>query len=485
MENNFSKVKGFKFSIFFPFGALVGLIGILLFWGCEKNDNPRTERRVEGKLSFLDVMDARALIIGGVDNKKKSGGLFVDQNDNSLFKITEDGVVQEIRYWQIDTIYIETDKGTEIQIDSIEVTSTIYPVNIFDADENHLIVSFQEEKEGDPHHPYLYDFLVRKSDGAVFGLLPGFGPDTPHWGHYNQMFRNEGNSVLIQRDDAGYIYYVGKGDIMKLSTQNPENVTMHQLTTGGHTGEGVMNYRVNGLGHIIFNSGGISSEGSTRIRFSNGGLAYPEKSLKPFWRGFDNNFYFSYTPQYEAGKVILPVVERITIDNGAVNYHRIGEVDHPSAELTYMANSYIFKMRNLNKIVAMEFSDHMGIDGKVVAEVYNPEMAIKAFAMSELGITQVKIGISSDNYYYLSGMDGNQPVLLKVDASVFPHQAEHLVPRGSYDVYKMVVTSDDYVMIHALRMADGNDVISQISPTGVITQLQDIGTEVIQLVRIR
>ncbi len=480
-NNSVNVLMSNGFKMIFP---LLGLVFILTFWGCDKNENERFERRVEGKLSFLDVIDARALIIGGSDSKKKSDGQYADQSDNSLFKITEDGVVQEIRYWQIDTIYIETDKGTEIQIDSIEVTSTIYPVNIFDADDNHLIVSFQEEKEGDPHHPYQYDYLVRKSDGAVYELPLGFGPDT-RWNHYHQMFRNEESSVLIQRDDAGYIYYVGKGDIMKLSTQNPENVTMHQLTTGGHTGEGVMNYRVNGQGHIIFNSGGISTAGGTRIRFSNGGLAYPEKNLSPFWRGFDNNFYFSYTPQYQAGEVILPVVERISIENGTVNYHLIGEVNHPSAELTYMSNSYIFKMRNLNKIVAMEFSDHMNIDGKVVAEVYNPEMEIKAFAMSDLGITQIRIGISSDNNYYLSGMDGNQPVLLKVDPSVFPHQMQHLVPRGSYDVYKMTVTSDDYVMIHALRMSDGNVVISQISPTGQITELQDIGTEVIQLVRIR
>jgi len=150
-----------------------------------------------------------------------------------------------------------------------------------------------------------------------------------------------------------------------------------------------------------------------------------------------------------------------------------------------MINSYIFKMRNINKIVTMEFSDHMEIDGKVVAEVYNNENQIRAFSMSELGITRINIGISSDNYYYLSGMDGNQPVLLKVDPSIFPHSVENLVPKGSYDIYKMVVTSDDYVLIHALRMSDGNNVISQISPSGEITQLEDIGTEVIQLVQIR
>jgi hypothetical protein len=484
MENINNRARESRISNLQLLSLIMGILLISMIAGCDKDDSYRNERRVEGKISFLDVIDARALLIGGEASIKKSAGLKSGQVENSLFKITEDGVVQEIKFWQIDTIYVETDKGMEMEIDSIELSRVVYPVYIFNADENHLIVCFEEEKENDPYHPYQYDYLVRKSDGAVFELPPGYRPET-RWTHYNQMFKNEESSVLIQKDDAGYIYFVGKGDIMKLSTQNPENVNIHQITTGGHSGEGVTNYRVNGPGHIIFNSGGISTTAETRIRFNNGGLAYPEKSLRPFWLGFDNNFYFSYTPPYEPGVSILPVVERMIIENGQVNYHLMGEVNHPSAELTYMMNSYIFKMRNINKIVTMEFSDHMEIDGKVVAEVYNDQNQIKAFSMSELGITRVNIGISSDNYYYLSGMDGNQPVLLKVDPSIFPHSVEHLVPRGSYDIYKMVVTSDDYVMIHALRMSDGNNVISQISPSGEITQLEDIGTEVIQLVQIR
>jgi hypothetical protein len=483
MENFGRLFKKLIFSTTPLFFLLSGILLISIFTSCEKSESYRNERRVEGKFSFLDVLNARALILGGNETMTKSDKSRSVTSENSIFKITEDGVVQEIKYWQIDTIYIETDNGQEIKIDSIELTNIVYPVHIFNADENHLIVCFEQLNEENPSHPWEYEFLVRLTDGAVFELPPGYRPMT-RWTHYNQMFRNEEVSVIIQRDDAGNIYFVGKDDIQKLSTQNPENITMQQVTSGSIPGEGVSNFRVNGSGHIIFNSGGISTPGNTRIRFNNGGLAYPEKNIIPFWRGFDNNFYFSFTPSYEAGKISLPVIEKLTIVNGQVTYQRIGEVDHPAAVLTYMRNSFIFKIRNTNKIVAMEFSDPMEQEGKVVAEVYNTENQVRAFAMSELGITKVNIGISSDNYYYLSGMNGNQPVLLKVNPSVFPHQAQHLVPRGSYDVYKMTVTSDDYVLIHSLRMSDGNIVVSQISPSGEITQLDDIGTDVIQLVRI-
>ena len=481
-NNYFGHIKSNKSYLSLLFGASL----IFMFTTCNKNDdNFFEERRVQGKISFLDVMDARALILGGDGDNLKSAGLASDTLGNTIFKITEEGVVQEVTYWQVDTIYTETEDGMQIKIDSVELTNTLYPVHIFNADDNHLIVCFDQITEEDPNGYIELEYLVRKSDGAVFELPMGYRPQTG-WSHFNQMFKNEESSVLIQQDEAGYIYFVGKGDIIKLSTQNPENVTFQQITSTEVSGEGVSNYRVNGAGHIIFNSEGISTPRVTRIRFSNGGLAYPDKNITPFWLGFDNNFYFSYTPAYQAGVPSMPVIEKLTIDNGQINYEMIGEVNHPDADLTYLGiNSCIFRMRAVNKIVVMDFGDPMEQIGDVVAEVYNTENQVKAFSMDELGITTIDIGLCSDNYYYLAGLNGNQPVLLKVDPSVFPHSVQQLVPEGSYDIYKMAVTSDDYLMIHALRMSDGNNVISQISPTGEVTQMEDIGTEVIQLVQIR
>lgn len=462
----------------YNFFLLFGVVFALLITACNKSDDGfREERKVPGKMSFLDVTNARALILGGNENNLKSAAFDFDTDGNSLFKITDDGVVQEIKYWQTDTIYVETNEGVQIEIDSVELTNTIYPVHIFNADENHLIVCFNQETEEDPNGYIELDYLVRKSDGAVFQLPYGYRPETRDY-FFSSMFRNEDISVLIQKDEAGYIYFVGKSDIMKLSTQDPDNINIQQVTTEHNQGEGVQNYRVNGEGDIIFNSGG-----STMVRFKSGGLAYPEKNITPYWLGFDNNFYFSYTPPYEAGKSSMPVVEKLTMENQQLNYEFVGEVNHPVADLTYMGG-FIFRMPDINKIVVMDFGDPMNQKGNVIAEVYNTEKQIRAFAMSELGITDINIGICSGSYYYLSGMNGNQPVLLKVNPSVFPHVAQPLVPEGSYDIYKMAVSSDDYVLIHALRMSDGNNVISQISPTGEITQLEDIGTEVIQLVQI-
>lgn len=472
--------KRFRKNLFSVF-LLAGLIVLATFWlGCEKSESFRNEVRVEGKLSFLDIIDARGLVLGSSGDNTKMN----NPGETSLFKITTDGVIQEITYWQIDTLYIETENGTEIVLDSIAISQILYPVHIFDADENHLIVCFDMINEENPAYPYEFEYLVRKSDGAVFELPLGYRPQT-RWTHYNQMFGNENSSVLIQRDNDGYIYYLGKGDIQKLSVQDPVNVTFQSLTTGGHTGEGVSNYRVNGEGHIIYNSGGISTAGGTRIRFNHGGLAYPEKNIVPFWTGFDNHFYYSYTLPYQIDAPSYPIIERLAFNNGMIDYQPVGIIDHPSANLTYIGGSMIFKMQNINKIVVMQFHDHMAIDGKVVAEVYNDDMQVRAFSMEELGITTVNIGIASDNHYYLSGMAGNQPILLKVDATGYPHIARHLLPMGSHDIYQLAVTSDDYVFFHALRMSDGNTIVAQISPQGDVTVMEDTGTEIIQLVQIQ
>jgi hypothetical protein len=56
----------------------------------------------------------------------------------------------------------------------------------------------------------------------------------------------------------------------------------------------------------------------------------------------------------------------------------------------------------------------------------------------------------------------------------------NLLPRRSHDIYNMVVTTDDYVYFHSLRMSDGNIIIGEISPNGVVTVMEDIGTEVLQ-----
>jgi hypothetical protein len=470
------------------------LIGIALFialfvlslLSCDKSESFRNEKKVEGNISFIDILNARSLIIANTGDgaQKKSGGDEPAGPGTSLFKVTESGVFQEIKYYRVDTIVIETETGIEIELDSVEMTTIIYPVAVFDVSEDYLIACFEEEKEGDPSHPYQYNFLARKSDGALFDL-PGRRPtiESTYWA-YGKMFGNEDGSHLIQRDAQGNVYYLGYWIIYKLNIQNPENITFEQLTMETQSGEGVANFRVNGQGHIMYNTGGITVASSSRLRYDSGRLQYPEKPLIPYWVGFDDKFYTAQKMSYQAGNPGFPVIERIILDNEEQAYEPVGTVNHPDAGYTSLTGSYMFKMKNHNKIIALDFHDDMEEAGAVVAEVYNNQMNVRSFGLAELGITTVRNGAGSDNYYYLTGLDGNQPVIVKVDPSVFPHKAEYLVPKGELDIYKMVVSADDVMTFHALRMSNGRIILGEISPGGVITELEEIGNEVMQVVRI-
>ncbi len=84
-------------------------------------------------------------------------------------------------------------------------------------------------------------------------------------------------------------------------------------------------------------------------------------------------------------------------------------------KLTYLESSYIFKMKNLNKIVVMQLNDHMG-----------------------------------------------EP-----------------------DIYEMVVSADDHITFHGLRMSDGKTITGTISPDGTVNEMEQIGTGIMWLVKIQ
>ncbi len=458
-------------------GMVMPMMLMLLFLtNCDK-DTFRHETKVEGRIGFLDIVNAQTLIIAPGEGILKSGGTKSSGTGSSLFKITDDGLFQEIRYYRVDTTYIETEEGTELQVDSTELTNTIFPAQIVNATEEYIIATFVEEPYLELRHATQYNYLARKSDGAVF-VLPSENPQLfDEWDHWRNMFKNE-TAASIQTDLAGNIYYIGGGTLYKLNIQDPENLTLQGVVSSTSI-EGMdapTNFRVNSAGNILYNaeSGAAMKQ---RIRYHSGRLEYPEKTLFPYWKGFDNQIYHAQRAVPVFGDPWYPLVEKIILENEEAAYEEVGRIEHPEAELAYLSGAYIFKMKNLNKIIVP--------DGKVVAEVYNDEMRVRGFGMDKLGISDIRFGANSDNYFYLAGMDDNLPSLVRVDPSVFPHEATDLVPKGELDIYKMIVSANDVVTFNALRMSTGNVIIGEISPDGVITEFEEISSQVMQLVRIQ
>jgi hypothetical protein len=468
--------------------SMIAITLMLTTPGCIRDsENIKPSWRITGGINHLDIANARSLVIAGGDGETKSGAsLQSDEPGISLFKITDDGEFEEIKYYRIDTLYIETDEGTVFGLDSVDISDIVQPVALFNISAGYMIACFEQQKEGDPHNPYQYNYMVRKSDGAAFDL-PGRRPTFAEqsWSH-GRMYSNEYGSHLIQADSEGNIYYIGNWVIYKLDIRDPGNITREQLTVETLPGEDASNFRVNGQGHIIFNSGGMSTPESASFRFNSGTLQNPEKTLSPYWVGFDDNFYTSQEPDYTDNDPGYPVIERINLENEDPVYEQIGIIDHPDAGYTSLKGSYMFRIKNHNKIIALAFNDDNEQQVDVVAEVYNDEMEVKSFGMAHLGVSEISFGASSANYYYLAGRDDFQPVLVRVDPSVFPHRAEYLVPKGELDIFSMVVSADDVVTFHALSMSGGGSiVIGEISPGGMITIHEKTGTEPMQLIRLQ
>jgi hypothetical protein len=91
----------------------------------------------------------------------------------------------------------------------------------------------------------------------------------------------------------------------------------------------------------------------------------------------------------------------------------------------------------------------------------------------------------SDHYYYLAALNrSGDPSLYRVDP--VSEITTPLLPVGSYEVYSFSVGKDDYIYFNAMKMANGANVIGEITPYGTVILISDTADnrEVTSLVRL-
>ena len=410
-------------------------IPFLIISSCEKDDeedNTDNNNKIVKPLAILDIANAKNLMIVP-PNQKKSTNDSLD-NVNKLFKVTDDGYVMEVEYYDEDTNLI---------------TTTKYPQSIHSVDNNFIFITFIDST----NLPETY--LVRIEDGAVFSY--GATPDQNLPPEAGGAFLN---SKFIHTDNYNNIYLLSTW-IRKIDVSNPDNLTEEQITSDV---EEVHCFIVDGNGNIIYSGNNIGF----KLRFLNGGLHFLESATKKYWLGYDNNFYY-YTNS----------LVKININNNTAEEIQLSD----TLPLDF-AGQYIIKMENLNKIIIISQNQLGSI---VIAEVYNNENKIKSQDMNEAGLQSVEGVIYSQNYYYIEGKNNStQPILLKFDASSFPHTFELLLEENMYDIYKMTVSSEDEVVFNALRMSDGKKVIGRISSGGTVEIIdEELDRKLIQLIQIQ
>jgi hypothetical protein len=103
----------------------------LTCFACEKEENNNVPDNGNDKLKIMDIADAQSLFIASANHFSKKSGVINQQDEDTtvLFKITEDGFIREVKYY---------DK------DSTRFTMQDFPSGIWDVNSTFLIVQFSD-----------------------------------------------------------------------------------------------------------------------------------------------------------------------------------------------------------------------------------------------------------------------------------------------------------------------------------------------------
>ena len=415
--------------------VLISMLAAMIFViGCEKDDSGID------KLKKLDIVNASSLFITS-DNFLKSSSTKSSFDGGKLFKITDAGYVEEVKYYD--------EKGNEISV-------TYYPNAIYNVCDNYVIVVFDNDAIG---------YLVRKHDGAVFSINEAV--PSRYLIDYSKM-------KVLQMDAQGRSYFRAHGEeqivVSKVNFDNPESITVQRVSP---TNEQVGYFTINHEGSVIYYGfvGGDANVSVHRIITPTGSLInipYDVVNESVFWQGIDGEIYYLMSAADEQYQVV-----KFTIDNNALNQENYGNPDDLGS-LYWWGLGQAVKLPLQNKLYIINRDE--------VFEVFNPSS--QPFKVEGLGMNSIKYGAASYYYYYIAGNnEAFQPALKKVNAN--NNIAEDILSPGEYDVYNMIVTENDIVTFTGVRMSDGKRVIGEIDNTGNLTIVdEELDSEVIVFERI-
>jgi len=416
--------------------------GVTLLPSCREGDGEQVT------LAKMDIIDATHLFIA-------------PGSGNKLFKITEEGYVQEVTY--------EDENGNN-------VTTETEPVAIYDVNSEYVIVCF-----GVNDIDISEGYLVRKSDGAVFSLESAGFPLPQHGMDFDVL-----NGECIFTDSSSNIYYStdsGMGrEIIKLNTENMDSITK---TVYSPSGDAVTYFVVDNDGNAAYwgHPEGDFTRGFNRIRTAEGSIydgLFDDTARQ--WLGVDDMIYcFSF----ELGEWLTYCL----IEKVSVNATTGVPVRSEYSAFNYSGNAgsalfLVYKLELQDRVI---FVPSFFSDEPFIFEVYNPTNSPRSLNMTAcFDLKRMYSGVASDNFYYLHGSNNfSDSVLIKVD----PTDDSYTILSFSTDeyyLYTMSTTTADELIFNALRMSDGVNVIGKFDVSGNMTILdEESDVEMVVLERIQ
>jgi hypothetical protein len=409
----------------------MGIIGFVLlitlaFMGCSTPHNDGNGG--DTKLAKIDISNATNLFIAPASNSRSAGRVLSDTTQK-MFKITEDGYIQEVSYFD--------ENGNTIT--DIQTPSDIYNVN-----NEYVVVCFVDDD----------GYLIKKSDGAVFSLKNIGIPDSFFQLKYLDTVQYTLNSIYYST------HILGNPDDEVINKIDIFNLNHLTATTIKEPSGKIAQFLVNPNGHMVYR---VVNSPITRIRKSNSGFMNLPNNIDNFWLNSNGAItYFEYTDQNQYNVV------SIDFDSNFEPIRSTTAIDF------YTGGLIEYLLRFDDRIIA--------ITDKIF-EVENSSNTPREITITE--IKTINNAIYSDDCYYLSGNNySNQPVLLKINPK--NDSVITLLAPNQYDIYKMTVDSNNVVSFNALRMSDGKKIIGRISsPDNVFLLDEEMDSEIVVLERIR
>ncbi len=424
------------------------MLGVfLLFVGCESSINKKSS------IAKMNIGDATTLFIAssanGMAKISPKGNNDVATATKRLFKITEDGVVEEVAY---------TDE------DGNEITEMYIPENMY----------FIENS------PYFFAdfgiegmFLVNKETGAVYKT------SMDNQGGYlidNMQLEKFGffeNSPFATTDDKGNIYYRWYEDtsvrVHKIDISNINLFTDKALTP---LNEDVYKFVVSAEGDMAYSFMNWTLPdypSSRRYRSEKGKLsiAYEENSCGFPYRGLDGEIYTCDYPYRELWEEDYSYFSHFVIiqkvffsENGTHSFDTVCEkkllesMTETQYELIYGSN---FLLTFSDKLFVMHSSSTC-----VVIDSKNKNEIGESFLVEEnMKITDAKC---SNSYIYCSGHISGNFSLLRIDP--YTYSKDVIMQNNDYEIYSFTVLNDETIMFNGLRLSDGKNVIASIDKNG-------------------
>ena len=396
---------------------------LLIFVSCNKDQN----------LFSLDIANSTSLFIVPADSVFKN---------SRLLKITDNDIVEEVSYLN--------KRGN--QINETFIPEMIYTIGNSD----YFAVSIRNQY-------YKTTYLVRKSDGAVFDMNVNI--------EVFEHNRSGGflNSDYFAQDENENLFFKNSKQLFKLNISNLNSIISIPLTTNSKML--FWGFTVSAKGDIFYNTGGFY-----KVRKSAGGLTnvpYIKLSTNS-WTGLDGKIkyivdgrnYYGYDIKKNVYTFFYPLsVYSVDIDANNVASFIVEQTINTTGGWYHGA---ALMLRFNNRIILIP-RDFYGVSNFL--EVDNFTNTLREIVLS-YGISSVNKGVNSENYYYLSGINSSQQsFLIKIDPS--SDTVTELFPAGAYQVYEMTVCNNDHLIINALRISDGVNILGKISPDGLLTVIDE------------